>query len=276
LVQAACGRLLPGASTEVVIIRTTGDAVTDRPLHAFGNKGVFTREIELALLAGTIDVAVHSLKDVPIAQGFTQALRIAAVLPRADPGDVLICRSFDSIRSLPDGARVGTSSLRRRMQLLWHRPDLNCIDIRGNIDTRIDQLNGDAFDAIVLARAGLVRASLFDTRIMHDVPIDVMLPAPGQGVIGLQTRADDDAHLIARLTDPTTDACARAERELVARLGCDCHSPLATFCRPVDGVLELSACLGDADNLATGVVRHTVRHADPIELVNLMQDRMSV
>ncbi len=246
----------PGLPIEIVPIHTAGDADQVSRLDAIGNKGVFTKAIEVALLEGRIDLAVHSLKDVPIAQGFRlnespMDLAIVGVLPRADPRDVLICRQGEPIAAWNSaGATIGTSSVRRAMQLRTRFPKARCADIRGNIDGRLAKLRSGEFDAIVLALAGLQRAGLFEPATMSILDLSTMLPAPGQGVIALQARQDDAATIehIAAVNHPQTQHLARLEREIVARLGCDCHSPIAVLAHPFSGRVRLDVAFALTDN----------------------------
>jgi hydroxymethylbilane synthase len=210
---------------ETVVIRTTGDRVQDRALAEIGGKALWTKELDRALLAGEIDAAVHSMKDVETVR--PPAIRIAAMLPRADVRDRLI--GVETIDALPPAAIVGTSSPRRRAQLLRHRPDLNIVLFRGNVDTRLAKLAAGEVDATLLAAAGLDR--LDRPGVGHAVPTDTMLPAPAQGAVGIEVRADDAAAraLLAAIDDPATHACVAAERALLAALRADCHSPVAAL-----------------------------------------------
>ncbi|CAA9431357.1 MAG: Porphobilinogen deaminase [uncultured Phycisphaerae bacterium] len=230
---------VPGVRVELVVITTSGDRITDQPLHAFGGKGLFTKELEQALLAGTVDFAVHSFKDVPVTMPLvdTTDLLIAAVPAREDPRDALAAATgLRSIDALPAGARIGTGSLRRRSQILARRPDLVVEPIRGNIDTRLRKLREGQFDAVVLATAGLKRGGLMDDGWMTPIEPDVMLPAAGQGALALECRRDDAAcrRVLASMHDPMTAVCVEAEREVVRGLGGDCHSPIAALAT-VDG-----------------------------------------
>jgi hydroxymethylbilane synthase len=233
-------RTHPGLKVELVLIKTTGDQIADRPLHAEGGKGLFTKELEQALLVGDIDFAVHSFKDVPVTMPLVdQANLITAAVPqREDPRDVLVCGTARALEELPQGARVGTGSLRRRAQLLDKRPDLRVELIRGNVDTRIKRCRAGDYDAILLAMAGLRRSGLFDDAYMSVIDVDGLLPAAGQGALCLQCRADDPRtrELLGALDHPDTAACVEAERELVRQLNGDCHSPIAAY-----------ATIGDAD-----------------------------
>jgi hydroxymethylbilane synthase len=221
----------PQLEIETIFITTSGDRILDKPLHEAGGKGLFIKELEHALLDGGIDFAVHSYKDVPVTLPLVDPSRltIAAVPPRHDPRDVLVSRAAKSIADLPHGARVGTGSLRRRCQLLSLRPDLQILPMRGNIDTRLKKLQAGQCDALVLALAGVQRAHLFEAGFMHPIGAESLLPAPGQGALALQCRAEDDLtkKILASANDPITQTCVDAERQIVLALRGDCHSPIA-------------------------------------------------
>lgn len=238
----------PGVQFELVLIQTTGDRITDKPLHDAGGKGLFTKEIELALLAGEIDIAVHSYKDVPVTMPLVDQaeLIIAAVPVREDARDVLISSKAKRLGELPAGARVGTGSLRRRCQILAQRPDVNIELIRGNIDTRLRKLRGGEFDAIFLALAGIRRAGLFDSGDMTPVEFEEMLPAAGQGALALQCRREDGRvkGLLLGLHSAEDAMCVNLERAVVARLGGDCHSPIAALARVEGDDLVLGVAVG--------------------------------
>jgi hydroxymethylbilane synthase len=241
--------LHPHVTVELVTIKTTGDRITDRPLYEEGGKGLFTKEIEQALLDGRIDFAVHSFKDVPVTMPLVDQSRLtfAAVPAREDVRDVLVAPRSMRLEELPRGARVGTSSLRRAVQLRAIRADLEPVPIRGNIDTRLRKLRNGEYDAIVLAMAGLKRAALYDPATMSMIEVEQMLPAAGQGALVLQCRRDDvqTMRLLSPLNDPATAACVAAERRLVELLGCDCHSPVAAYARASPP--SLTAALGLPD-----------------------------
>lgn len=217
---------LPVDAIAITIIKTTGDRVTDRPLSDIGGKGLFTKEIEDALFANEIDVAVHSMKDMQTA--LPDGLAIGAVLPREDPRDAFISLKHANIGALPPGAVVGTSSLRRKSQVLSVRPDLKVIDFRGNVETRLKKLKDGIAEATFLAVAGLNRLGLAD-RITAIVPAEAMLPAAAQGAIGLEIRADDQEAraLVAPLNDAPTALAVTAERAFLARLEGSCRTPIA-------------------------------------------------
>ena len=222
-----------GLVVELVIIKTSADQIQDKPLHEFGGKGLFTKELEQALLKNEVDLAVHSFKDVPVTQPLvdTNDLIVAAVPEREDPRDVLICATAKTIKDLPQGAKVGTGSQRRKSQLLAARPDLKVEQLRGNIDTRLKKLHDGEYDAIILAAAGLRRTGLFNEGEMTMLDPDEMLPAPGQGALALQCRRNDDKtrDLLEALDDPATQMAVTTERVIVAALEGDCHSPIAAL-----------------------------------------------
>ena len=216
-----------GIDVEIVLITTTGDARQRGPIEQIGAQGVFTKEIQRALLSGEIDAAVHSLKDLPTES--VPGLGLAAVPERESPADVLVSRQgkFDS---LPPGACIGTGSIRRRAQLLYARGDLSIEDIRGNVETRLEKLDEGQYDAIVLAEAGLLRLDL-QHRISELLSRDLVLPAVGQGALGIETRSDDH-HLnkrLSRLNHADSWAAVTAERRLLATLRGGCLAPIATY-----------------------------------------------
>jgi len=227
-----------GMETEIVIIRTTGDIFQKASFSQIGAKGVFIKELEDALLDGRIDLAVHSMKDVPTE--LPSGLTIAAIAKRQDVRDALLSLDGSPLQSLPPGARVGTSSLRRQSQLLHTRPDLRVLEIRGNVDTRIEKLRRGDYDAIVLAKAGLDRLGLSDN-ISEILPCEVSMPAAGQGAIGIETRtgeADTSQH-VAILEDPETRRGVAAERAALSELGGGCQVPIGAWGRFENGLLAL-------------------------------------
>jgi hydroxymethylbilane synthase len=235
----------PGA-IEIVAIRTTGDRVTDRPLSDLGGKGLFCKEIEAALLANEIDIAVHSMKDLPT--WLPEGLVIGAVLEREDPRDALIARSAGSLDGLPTGATVGTASLRRRAQLLARRPDLRVAALRGNVQTRLARLEAGEVDATLLAQAGLKRLGLEHLASAVLMP-EELLPAVGQGAIGLECRAADEAvrALLAVVNHPPSSLCVHAERALLDALDGSCHTPIAGYAQIAAGRLRLRALIARPD-----------------------------
>jgi hydroxymethylbilane synthase len=213
-------------AAEVVVIRTSGDRIQDRPLAEAGGKGLFTKEIEEALLAGAVDIAVHSMKDMPTL--LPAGLVVQCFLPREDVRDAFICATAASLAELPAGAVIGTSSLRRQAQVKHVRPDIAVVPLRGNVDTRLRKLADGAADATLLACAGLRRLGLAD-RITFAVPTDVMLPAVAQGAIGVECRADDfaTAELLGPINHQPTALAVTAERAFLARLEGSCRMPIA-------------------------------------------------
>lgn len=249
-------------AVELVIIKTTGDQVQDRPLHEIGGKGLFTKELEQALLREEVDFAVHSYKDVPVTQPLVpQAeLVVSAVPRREDPRDVLVTEAADTVASLPQGAKVGTSSLRRQCQLLAVRPDLQIASLRGNIDSRIRKLQERQYDAVILALAGVRRAGMFDSSLMYAIDAEMLIPAAGQGALALQCRSGDvrTRQLLEAVDDPVTRACVDAERALVAMLEGDCHSPIAALVTEAEGERVMQAAVGGQGGRGP-VVKATVR-----------------
>lgn len=231
-----------GIDCEIVVIKTTGDVVQDRPLAEIGGKALWTKEIDRALLAHEIDASVHSMKDVETFR--PDAIAIAAMLPRADVRDRLI--GADSVAALKPGAVVGTSSPRRAAQLLKARPDLKIVMFRGNVDTRLAKLAAGEADATLLAAAGLERLG---REIGHAIPADVMLPAPSQGAVGIEVRADDAEalRLVSAIDHAETHACVAAERALLAALKADCHSPVGALATIEGAILTLRAELLSGD-----------------------------
>jgi hydroxymethylbilane synthase len=263
LVQAeavadALRRVVPEVEVRLEIISTEGDRVQAGPLPSWG-RGVFVREIELALLRGEVDLAVHSLKDVPAEE--PDGLKIVAVPERAEPGDVLVTAGGLSLDDLSAGARVGTSSLRRTAFLRAYRPDLTYLPVRGNVDTRwrklLDPRQG--YDALVLAAAGLERLGLAEAARVA-IPFAILLPAPGQGALGLQARADDTATcaIVAKIEHPPTAAAVAAERRVLRDLEGGCRLPVAALATPQsDGGLVLQAAVASPDGAQ--VIRQEVR-----------------
>ena len=237
----------PALAIEVKTITTEGDVKRDRPLWQVGGKGLFVKEIEQALLAGEIDLAVHSLKDMPTAQ--PQGLTIGAVLERADPRDALVTQEVGgTLFALAAEARVGTSSLRRRAQLLAARPDLHILDLRGNVDTRLRKLRAGEYDAVVLAASGLIRLGHADA-IAQTLPVDLMLPAVGQGALCVELRAGDEATgaTIAVLDHPHTCQAIQAERAFLARLEGGCQVPVGAYAKVTDDQVHLQGLVASLD-----------------------------
>jgi hydroxymethylbilane synthase len=236
----------PGLAVELVIIRTSGDKLKDVPLAQVGGKGLFIKEIEEALFAGEVDLAVHSLKDMPAL--VPEGLMIAAVPPREDWRDAFISNNYARLADIPPGSRVGTGSLRRRVQLLHLRPDLEIVSIRGNVDTRLRKMAEQGLDALILAAAGLSRLGII--HVSRSFLTDKeMLPAISQGALGLEVRSADarSRELIAFLDDPVTHAAVQAERGFLARLEGGCVVPVAGLGQLHNGVLSFEALIGDLD-----------------------------
>jgi hydroxymethylbilane synthase len=244
-VADALERMHPGMRVELVVITTSGDRITDRPLYAEGGKGLFIRELELALLDDRIDLAVHSYKDIPVTMPLVDSKRliVASVPKRAEPWDMLVSREAKTLDQLPPEARVGTGSLRRKYQALARCPLLKIDPIRGNIDTRLDKWSQGQVDALILAKSGLERAGLYDKAYMTPLEAGGMLPAAGQGALALQCRKEDQRtqDQIAILHDAPTQRCVEAERALVALLQGDCTSPIAALAIAEEGELWLRA-----------------------------------
>jgi hydroxymethylbilane synthase len=244
----------PGIAVEHIVVQTTGDRVSGTPLAMIGVKGLFTKELEEALLEGRIDIAVHSLKDMPTV--CPEGLAVGVALPREDPRDVLVASPGTTLGSLPPGSRVGTSSLRRRAQLLGRRPDLTVVDVRGNVATRLDKLDRGECDALVLARAGLIRLGL-SHRVAEVIEVDVMTPAVGQGALAVESRvADRRANgLLHALDHRPTRLATMAERAFLKRLDAGCQLPVGALGTWQDGTLTLVGIVADVHG--RGSVRGT-------------------
>jgi hydroxymethylbilane synthase len=236
----------PALTVQLVPMTTQGDRILDRALADVGGKGLFIKELELAMAEGRADIAVHSMKDVP--SDLPPGMTLAAMLPRADPRDAFISIRHANFAALPQGARVGTSSLRRQSQLKHARPDLELITLRGNVDTRLRKLDEDQYDAIILAAAGLLRLGLA-RRITHYFESDQSVPAVGQGIVGIECRADDERsiRLVGALNDATASSCGTAERAFAQRLQGSCQSPIAGFAEIKGDELHLLGVIGSPD-----------------------------
>lgn len=297
----------PGVEIRIEVIKTQGDKILDVPLSKIGDKGLFVKEIEAALLEKKIDLAVHSMKDLPTET--CEGLTIGAIPERVDPSDVLLS-TCGCLAELPHGARIGSSSLRRRAQILNARPDLNFCDLRGNLDTRIRRLEGGYYDAIVVAAAGLHRlgweaaqtspspsfARRGDERcsslprrgkercppcqgglqgvLMEKLPFEICLPAVGQGALAVQIRADDLrlAEIVSPINDGLTCAAVTAERALLLALGGGCQTPIAAHAVPKDGELVLDAMVASLDGQK--IIR--AREKDKIENAEALGKRAAV
>ena len=236
----------PGLAVELVAMRTSGDKMLDAPLAKVGGKGLFIKELELALLDGRADIAVHSMKDVPVE--LPPELHLPVIMARADPRDALVSTRFVGLGALPPGASVGTSSLRRRCQLSAHRPDLRIENLRGGVDTRLRRLDEGDFDAIVLAVSGLERGG-HGARVTQALDVSTMLPAAGQGALGIECRRGDSRveSLIAPLACARTTACVGSERAFNRRLEGGCQVPIAAYATLDQDGLSLHGLVASLD-----------------------------
>ena len=246
-IRAQLSRHWPLIDIELLPMSTSGDQFFKDKLLTMGGKGLFVKELEEALLDHRADLAVHSMKDVPVM--FPSGLSLTAIYTRDNPLDAFVSQASASLDTLPQGSVIGTSSLRRQSQLLAVRPDLQIKALRGNIHTRLEKMEQGEFDAIILAAAGLERMGM-QTRIRERLSPETMLPACGQGALGIESRTDDEEimRLLQPLHDPLTALCVNTERRVNALLGGNCHTPLAVYCRPLDvSHLWLSAKVASAD-----------------------------
>ena len=261
----------PGLDIELLTMTTQGDTILDTPLAKVGGKGLFVKELELGMLEGRADLAVHSMKDVPVE--FPDGLGLAAILPREDPRDALISNKFSSIDELPRGARVGTSSLRRQCQLNARRPDLEILDLRGNVNTRLKKLDDGEYAAILLAAAGVKRMG-WEERITELLEPEQFIPAIGQGAIGIEIRLDDERvrGLVGELNDQQTAIRVTAERALNEALQGGCQVPIAGYSEISHGVILLRALVGrpDGSELVQGVI--SGKPEDAAELGQVLAD----
>jgi len=245
-VKTSLEKRFSSLQVELVGIKTEGDKILDVPLAKVGGKGLFVKEIEEALLRGKVDLAVHSMKDVPT--DLPPGLHLAAILKREDPGDVLISRGKKRLAELKEKAVIGTSSLRRQAQLKHYRPDLETRSLRGNLGTRLRKLEKDGFDGIILAAAGIERMGWTD-RVTEPIPYEICLPAIGQGAMGIETSREDAMinELIAFLHHPETASCVLAERALLKRLQGGCQVPIAAHGEIEQGQLKLEGLVASVD-----------------------------
>lgn len=258
----------PGREVELVIIKTQGDKVTDRPLAAIGGKALFVKEVEAALLDGRAEIAVHSMKDVPGDVELAEGLHLAAVTERADPRDALCTRDGAGLDTLPEGAHVGTSSLRRACQLRARRPDLRISNLRGNVPTRLSRLDDGTFDAVVLACAGLDRLG-FGARIAERLDPALCIPAVGQGALGIETRADDRevSDWVREALHHDADATrVAAERGFLIHLEGSCRTPLAAYAVLDGDEVEVTGMVGkiDGSRILRGSRRGPARDAEAL------------
>ena len=245
-IRARLNELYPDLMVELVKFVTQGDKILDTPLAKIGGKGLFVKELEAALLDGRADLAVHSMKDVPM--HLPEGLTLAVICEREDPLDAFVSNQYAHFDELPHGAKVGTSSLRRKCQILQQRPDLEIIDLRGNVGTRLSKLDDGLYDAIILASAGLKRLG-FAERIRHCLAPTLSLPAVGQGALGLECRADDQEllELISPLQHEVTSICVRAERAFNAYLEGGCQVPIAGYATITQNQLHIEGRVGSVD-----------------------------
>ncbi|MBC7983727.1 MAG: hydroxymethylbilane synthase [Candidatus Obscuribacterales bacterium] len=263
----------PALQIELVKLTTQGDRILDRPLADIGGKGLFIKELEVALAENRADLAVHSMKDVP--SEVPAGMVLAAMLLRADARDAFVSQKYASLASLPQGARIGTSSLRRQSQLLHTRSDIEIVQLRGNVDTRLRKLDAGEYDAIILASAGLIRLG-WGNRITQFLPIEQSLPAVGQGIIGIECRSDDTAtlNLVSVLNDHSAQTCIAAERAFAERLEGSCQSPIAGYAELKDGAVKLQGLVASIDGQR--VFRDTVIGApkDAAQLGRALANRL--
>lgn len=247
-VKARLMALYPGLEVQLLGMTTQGDQILDSPLSRIGGKGLFVKELEVAMAEGRADLAVHSIKDVPM--DLPEGFELAAISQREDPRDAFVSNKYPSLEALPAGARVGTSSLRRQAQLRARLPHLNVDTLRGNVNTRLRKLDEGQYDAILLAAAGLKRLG-FDQRITAVLAPEESLPAVGQGALGIEIRSGNPelAELLAPLNDPDTAACVRAERAMSRQLQGGCQAPIGGYAVVRDGQLHLRAFVADLEGI---------------------------
>lgn len=245
-IQSSIEALWPKVAVEIIGMTTRGDKILDTPLAKIGGKGLFVKELETALLEGRADIAVHSMKDVPMA--FPEGLCLGVICQREDPRDAFVSNHFDTLDALPEGARLGTSSLRRQCQVRAARPDLEVLDLRGNVNTRLRKLDEGEYDAIILAAAGLKRLGM-EQRIRSSLSVEQSLPAGGQGAVGIELRIGDEATqaLLEPLQHSISERCVVAERALNAYLEGGCQVPIAAYAIEQDGELWLRGLVGQVD-----------------------------
>jgi hydroxymethylbilane synthase len=264
---------ITGLPVAIKIIKTTGDKILDVPLAKVGGKGLFTKEIEVELEAGTVDLAVHSMKDVPTEM--PEGLVIAANPERVDPRDAIVSGAGYTLETMPKGARVGTSSLRRVAQVRALRPDVEIVDVRGNLDTRMRKAETGEVDVVILAAAGITRMGWAE-RITHYIPTDQMVSAVGQGAIGIEIREDDEfmQGVCAQLGDERTMTCVAAERVVMRTLEGGCQVPIGAYARIEDGRLVMDAIVGSVDG--TIILRDRLEGdvSDPEALGRAMVERL--
>ncbi len=274
LVQTRLEERFPARAFTLQTIKAQADQHPERSLAAMSGEGIFVKELEAALLDGRIGMAVHSMKDLPLGQ--PAALRVAAVLEREEPRDALVSRSGMTVDQLPPGSRIGTSSIRRRSQLLHRRRDLEVSEIRGNVDTRLRKLDEGQYDAIVVAACGLIRLGL-EERITDYFDIEDMVPEPGQGALAVEARVDDrdTLELLSALEDPVSRACVDAERAFLRALGGGCRVPIAAYASCRDGILDLEGAVIAPDGRDKLHERMSGPMTEPVSLGERLADRLS-
>ena len=258
-------QIAPEMSTEICVIKTTGDIMQDVSLLNIGGKGVFVKEIEDALASGAIDLAVHSMKDVPTEN--PEGLKFAAILPREDARDILVSRGNRKIEFMPKGAKIGTGSMRRASQILAIMPDITIVPLRGNLDTRLKKIETENLAGVILAAAGMKRMG-FAEKISQYLPIETMLPAVGQGALGLEIRDNDEPlkNILAKLNHEPTQKEVTAERAYLRALGGGCRLPIAAFAKIDGGQLSLEGLV--AAPQGSNIIRDKVK-GDPSEAEEL-------
>lgn len=265
----------PELNIELVTMTTQGDKILDTPLAKVGGKGLFVKELETGMLEGRADIAVHSMKDVPVE--FPSGLHLAVICEREDPRDAFVSNNYKTLEELPQGARLGTSSLRRQCQIAALRPDLEILDLRGNVNTRLKKLDDGEYDAIILAAAGLKRLE-FEDRITQFIEPDVSLPAIGQGAVGIECRSDDARvhNLIAPLNDNKTQIRVLAERAMNQRLEGGCQVPIAGYAEYEHGLIMLRGLVGrvDGKEIIRGDIAGPPENAEELGVV-LAEDLLS-
>jgi len=274
-VKAALEAIHPDLQVELVKMTTQGDKILDTPLAKVGGKGLFVKELETGLLNGEADIAVHSMKDVPVE--LPEGLHLPVICPREDPRDAFVSNRYKTLDDLPEGARLGTSSLRRQCQIAALRADLQIVDLRGNVNTRLQKLDEGQYDAIILAAAGLKRLG-FEARITQFLGPEISLPAIGQGAVGIECRSDDERinRLIAPLNDKTTALRVRAERAMNHRLNGGCQVPIAGYAEISHGVILIRGLVGrtNGSEIVRGEIAGPPEDAAELGLV-LAEDLLS-
>lgn len=272
-IQKALSGAYPHLQIDLLVIKTTGDKIQDVPLAAIGGKGLFVKEIEEALLSGTIDLAIHSMKDMP--GDLPKGLKIGAVPVREDPRDILISRNRISLQDIPGQGKIGTSSLRRKAQLLYQKPDLQIVSLRGNLDTRLRKLETEGLSGIVLAAAGVHRLGLKD-QISQYLDLDTCLPAVGQGALALEIREEDSwlQGLLSRIDHEATALCTQAERTFLKGLQGGCQVPIAGHAWLQNSRLVLKGLIADLEGTERITDQIEGPISDPLGLGNRLAERL--